>query len=135
MIGGARRWYKPDCKKGSRHESLTVKKKELGMAKSEGQIKREIKDYIDERRSPYPSLRTRSWYVGISEDPEGRLFNDHGVDKESDPWIYRTAKTSAAARRIERYFVETLGTDGGPGGGDLDTRAVYAYKKQAHTDP
>ena len=100
------------------------------MAKSEDQIKREIKNYIDEGGGDYPS-----WYVGISEDPEDRLFNDHGVDRDSDAWIYDWAQTSDAARRIELYFFEILGTAGGPGGGDVDTRAVYAYKKQAHTDP
>ncbi len=100
------------------------------MAKSEDEIKLEIQNYIDKRGGSYPS-----WYVGISGEPEDRLFKDHGVVQESATWVYATAQTSNAARRIERYFVDTLGTDGGPGGGDGDTRAVYAYKKQAHTDP
>jgi len=28
-----------------------------------------------------------------------------------------------------------LDTDGGAGGGDENTKAVYAYKKNLHTDP
>jgi len=31
--------------------------------------------------------------------------------------------------------VNTLGTDGGTGGGDDSTSSVYAYKKNSHTDP
>lgn len=100
------------------------------MTQSEEEIKREIKEYMHNCGGAYSS-----WYVGISEDPKDRLFNGHNVDKESDYWIYRTATSSEAARRIEQYFVEILGTDGGAGGGDEDAKAVYAYKKNSHTNP
>ena len=98
-------------------------------AKTESQIIREIGNHIRNCGGPYPS-----WYVGIASDPEDRLFNDHHVRKEEDAWIYRTASTSEVARRIERHFLN-LGCDGGSGGGDWQTRAVYAYKKAGHTKP
>jgi hypothetical protein len=79
--------------------------------------------------------RYRDWYVGITENPRHRLFNDHGVHEKGDWWIYRQASSAAAARRIEDYFVNTLGTDGGLGGGDEDAVYVYAYKKNSHTRP
>ena len=75
------------------------------------------------------------WYVGIAQDPVKRLFDDHAVNRQTDAWIYDYACTSDTARNIEKYFVETLGYDGGPGGGDETTNAVYAYKKNYHTNP
>ncbi len=78
---------------------------------------------------------SRAWYVGISKDGRERLFNGHGVREEGDWWIYRTATSAQVAREIEDYFVTTLGTDGGTGGGDTAADMVYAYKKASHTDP
>jgi hypothetical protein len=96
----------------------------------EHEIREEIKRYIDTHGGPY-----RAWYVGIASDPRARLFNDHGVDERTDPWIFGWADSVDAARRVERYFIETLGTDGGPGGGDASTTSVYAYKKNRRTNP
>jgi len=90
----------------------------------------EIKAYIDENGGIY-----RQWYVGIATDPKDRLFNDHNVRQNGDAWIHRDAGSASVAREIENYFLEQLGTDGGPGGGDDSTRYVYAYKKVAHTKP
>lgn len=100
------------------------------MAKNEWEIRREIKEYIGKWGAPYSS-----WYVGIAEDPKERLFDDHGVKEKTDAWIFRYAEDVETARRIEKYFVDTLGTDGGTGGGDENTKAVYAYKKNSHTNP
>lgn len=100
------------------------------MAKTEAEVKDYIKDYMDKHGGNYPS-----WYVGISEDPRDRLFNQHRVDEKNDAWVFSPALSADVARRVERYFVEILHTDGGPGGGDVDAKAVYAYKKKAHTEP
>lgn len=97
---------------------------------SNQEIANEIKNYIANAGSSY-----NTWYVGIAQDARARLFNDHGVKEKEDLWIYRTASTSEDARIIEDYFINTLGTDGGPGGGDETTKRVYAYKKAPHTDP
>ncbi|HEX9916962.1 MAG TPA: hypothetical protein VGB16_04420 [candidate division Zixibacteria bacterium] len=98
----------------------------------ESEIKKEIKHYMDENGNHYPY-----WYVGISEDPENRLFKDHGVKKNGQyaQWIYASAPDSETARRIEDYFVNSLATDGGTGGGDSKAKGVYAYRKYAHTTP
>ncbi len=77
----------------------------------------------------------RDWYVGISKDPRDRLFNGHCANRPIDSWIYRAASSSLAAREVEDYFVNRLGTDGGPGGGDHNSAFVYAYKKAIHTNP
>jgi hypothetical protein len=110
---------------------------EAKMAKSEEEIESDIKAYIQRSGSGY-----RAWYVGISKDARDRLFRGHGVHEkgdwwifQGDSWIFRRAQSSTAARNIEAYFVNTLDTNGAPGGGDKDADYVYAYKKAAHTTP
>jgi hypothetical protein len=66
------------------------------------------------------------WYVGIADSVD-RLFIDHNVSRASGQWIFRTAATSAIAREVERAF-HNAGYKGGPGGGDYDTKIVYAYR-------
>ena len=75
------------------------------------------------------------WYVGVSKDARNRLFNDHKVSESKGVWIYRTASTSGVARQTEGYFIKTIGTDGGKGGGDTSAKMVYAYKKTSSTLP
>ncbi len=92
--------------------------------------KQEIIDKLEAHISkPYSS-----WYVGISESPRKRLFTDHNVDEKNGSWIYNTASNSMIAREIENHFHD-LGCDGGPGGGDEDAKAIYAYKKTTNTNP
>ena len=74
------------------------------------------------------------WYVGIAADAKSRLFNDHNVCREGDAWIYREAQTSRVARKAEAYLIEEHGAQGGPGGGDENTRTVYAYRTAVHTE-
>jgi hypothetical protein len=66
------------------------------------------------------------WYVGIADSTD-RLFIDHNVSRASGQWIFRTAETSAIAREVERAF-HNAGYAGGPGGGDYNTKMVYAYR-------
>jgi len=100
------------------------------MAKSEEEIKSDIKQWIRKHGGAYAA-----WYVGVSKDARRRLFDEHGVHEKDDWWIYRQAASSAIARDIESYFVNELGTDGGAGGGEQDADYAYAYKKSAHTNP
>ena len=72
------------------------------------------------------------WYVGIAAKPKKRLFDDHSVDKDSGAWIWRRASSDRVARKIEKYFLDQ-GAQGGTGGGDEDTTAVYAYKITSNT--
>jgi len=68
-----------------------------------------------------PSVSYNDWYVGVAADPQKRLFNDHAVNKQLDPWIFDTCSSSWEAREIEQYFIGQ-GSKGGPGGGDATTR-------------
>ena len=66
------------------------------------------------------------WYVGITAHAQTRLFEEHKVTK-SDPWIYREADNDTIARNVEKAYLEA-GYKGGSGGGDQDSRYVYAYR-------
>lgn len=100
------------------------------MAKNKQEIIDEFKAHIDREGGPYDT-----WYVGISSDARERLLRGHKVREKGNWWIYEEANSNQAAREVEDYFVNTLGTDGGPGGGDETANMVYAYKKRSYTDP
>lgn len=97
---------------------------------SKQKIIEDIKAYISKGGGGY-----RAWYVGISSDAKDRLINGHKVKEKDDWWIFRTASSAQVAREIEDYFVNTVGTDGGLGGGDAAANQIYAYKKAPHTNP
>ena len=99
----------------------------MEMAMSE--IIAEIDAHIKSRGGGYSA-----WYVGITEAPDRRVFEEQGVGKDKDKYIWRTASSSSIARDVEQHFLE-LGCDGGPGGGDTDAKVVYAYKKSNRTTP
>ena len=63
------------------------------------------------------------WYVGITKDIQGRLFEAHRV---TNWYIYRQAITHVEARAIETAYHDA-GCKGGPGGGDDSAVFVYAY--------
>ncbi|MCX6112812.1 MAG: hypothetical protein NTY22_05970, partial [Proteobacteria bacterium] len=73
-----------------------------------------IKEYISKNGGFYPD-----WYVGITSDPESRVFSGHNVNKQSGVWVHGPASSSQEAREVENYFISTIGTDGGSGGGDF----------------
>ena len=92
------------------------------MAKSRKQIIKDIRSYMTKRGGDMDD-----WYVGIAAKPTERLFDDHSVDKDNGAWIWRRASSDSVARDIEKHFLDK-GAQGGTGGGDEDSTAVYAYK-------
>jgi hypothetical protein len=108
---------------------LKRQKQEDKMASSKQEIIDKIAAHIADRGGSYSD-----WYVGITENAKRRLFEEHGVEKEKDKYISRTATSSSLARLVEKYFLD-LGCDGGSGGGDDDADIIYAYKKSSRTDP
>lgn len=72
------------------------------------------------------------WYVGIASSPRHRLFYDHNVDREYGAWIFRDCARTHEARAVEDYLLR-LGMRGGSGGGDRETKAVYAYRMTRFT--
>jgi len=68
----------------------------------------------------------REWYVGITANPDQRLFQGHNVSQEEGAWIYRDAGSESMAKTIEAIF-HKKGCKGGPGGKD-SSHYVYAYR-------
>jgi len=93
------------------------------------QVIAEIEKYMRQFSGYYSD-----WYVGITEDPRKRLFEDHQVKEKGDLWIYQDCGSESNAREVEEYFLKK-GCDGGTGGGDYKTTYAYAYKKNPHTNP
>ena len=97
------------------------------MAKSKKEIIKDIKGYMAKRGGDIDD-----WYVGIAAKPRERLFDDHSVEEDGGAWIHRRASSESVAREIEKHFLDK-GAQGGTGGGDEDTTAVYAYKITSDT--
>ena len=99
--------------------------------KSVQQIKFEIMAHIKEFGSNFDD-----WYVGVADNPKEALFKKHKLDPDRDIWMYKQALSLAACKTVQRYFLDTLNTDGEPpANGTEDTDCVYLYKKSARTVP
>lgn len=93
------------------------------------QVKYEFLAYIKEFDPTFSN-----WCVGISDQPKSALFEQHGVQPDRDPWLYKQLLTNRAARTVYDYFVDHLKTIGAPFGGDSnDFDCVYLFKIAPHT--
>ena len=64
-----------------------------------------------------------------------RLIKEE-LDEEKDIWLYKQAISFGACQTVQRYFLETLKTDGSPVlEGDEDTDCIYLFKKSERTLP
>jgi hypothetical protein len=67
------------------------------------------------------------FYIGITNDVERRLFNEHNVSKENAWWIYRQAVSKEHAQAVEEHYL-SKGMEGDTGGGTNETVFVYCYE-------
>ena len=72
-------------------------------------------------------------YVGVTKDQDGTKERHHLTNEI--PQIWREAESYAEAHYIESYFIRKIGTRGHEGGGDEESRWVYAYLRGVDTDP
>jgi hypothetical protein len=89
----------------------------------------DIKSFIQQRGGSY-----EDFYVGISKNAARRLFGDHCVELNEPTWIFINAENAATARAVEIHFL-VLGCEGGSGGGDDESKFVYAYQMTRLTKP
>ncbi len=94
------------------------------MVTDENTIKKNFVDFINKY-----GAKPKEWYTGIATDPKKRL-DDHKV---TNGYTFDNAGSEEAARRIEKYMVETVGTQGGGGGGDKSSTWIYCYKITSST--
>jgi len=78
--------------------------------------------------------QTKTWYVGITNDPRRQLFDEHQVHYQHDAWIYRTAASERESQHIQTFFLE-YGLNEVTGDRGSDRRMVYAYRKSISTSP
>ena len=100
------------------------------MFKSVQQIIKDMDQHIQQGGGSY-----EKWYVGVTNEPKGQLFEEHGIHQRGDSWIYKRAFTGSSARSVGAHFIKTLGTDGRTRGSGGRSIYVYAYKKNPHTIP
>ncbi len=102
---------------------------ERDIAKSSEDIVMELLEFIH-AEGGHPCM----WYVGVTDDAQRRLFDEHQVHLQNDAWIYRTASSEMEAQRVEEYF-QGHGLDGGKGSRRTSSHMVYAYRKSISTEP
>ena len=89
-------------------------------------------EIIDDIKNHFSGISYKQCYVGITKNVKSRLFGDHNVSKDNGHWIYRIAQNDDIAREVEQYFLNA-GMDGGGGGGDNESKTIYAYKITSET--
>ncbi len=76
---------------------------------------------------------TSDFYVGITNNPEERLFTEHNVNKKLGCWTYCEALNDQHAREAEKLLI-SQGMKGGSGGSDNSSIMVYCYKITSETE-
>ena len=72
------------------------------------------------------------WYTGIASNPAARLIEDHNVNEKNGLFLFVITNSDTEARRAERDLIR-YGCEGGSGGGNWDSKYVYAYKISIYT--
>jgi len=93
------------------------------MKKDEKEIKDLIETFITKENSGY-----NNWHVGITDDPNRKLFKDQKVDKSQDYWIYRSVPSSKIAKKIEKHFIN-LGCNKEIDEEKMNSNVVFAFKR------
>ncbi len=99
------------------------------MAQNEQKISEDFRKYAVQCGGGFAD-----WYIGICENPDFRLFNNHGVDRTNDSWIYAFAVNTEAAKKIAAEFMKTCRATGAEQE-QIKGRGVYAYRRNQHTKP
>lgn len=109
-----------------------MSRKELLMFRAQSKVLQNIAEFEEymEKNGGYYS----DWYVGITDNPQKRLFQDHNVKEKNDQWLFQHCGSASDAAEVVKYFLKK-GCDGKSGGGDYNTTYAYAYKKNSRTKP
>lgn len=71
-----------------------------------------------------------SYFVGIAQKPNVRLQAHCALHVKA---MSVQADDTNTAKSVVKYFVNTIGTDGGSGGGNDNSKYLYCYKKGMNT--
>lgn len=90
---------------------------------TEKEIVDNIKDFIFENGEP------DSFYIGVTSNPEKKLFEDHKVDRDnSNEYIYFQCSHHISARSIKEHFIENTKIKGNINKKEESNIFVYVYK-------
>ncbi len=87
----------------------------------------EIADAISEHLEKSSAKNYSDFYIGITNDIERRLFDEHNVPRENHWRIHRKAINKEHAQSVEEHFLDK-GMKGDTGGGTDDSVYVYCYE-------
>ena len=82
---------------------------------------------IDQHLTRSDKLYYSDYYIGITNDVNRRLFEEHNVSKDNAWWIYREADDKETAQSVEEYYLQK-GMQGDAGGGTIQSRYVYCFE-------
>lgn len=99
------------------------------MSKTAQEIVNDIDAHLQKSSAKYFS----DFYIGITNDIDRRLFNEHNVPTENHWYIYRNAINDEHSRAVEKHYLDK-GMQGGGGGGDDSATYVYCYKISSITN-
>lgn len=86
----------------------------------------EIVNFFDQHLATSGKRFYSDFYVGITNDVNRRLFQEHNVNKETMWWAYSTASSKEVAGKVEKYYLDK-GMKGNTGGGTNESCIVYCY--------
>lgn len=65
-------------------------------------------------------------YIGITNNINRRLFDEHNVDMKNGWWAWANANSKEIAQQVEQHYLDK-GMQGDTGGGTDDSTYVYCY--------
>ena len=74
------------------------------------------------------------WYIGLTDNAEKMLFEEHKLNPDSDMWIYEEVPSDSDAFRIREYFLN-MGCTGGLLRYPEKTRFIYAFRRSLNSNP
>lgn len=97
---------------------------------SQEEVIRDFDAHIKKSNRQYYS----DFYVGITNDINRRLFEEHNVSRENSWWIYSPCDDEKTARKVEKHYLD-MGMQGDTGGGTgkNDAKYVYCYLVTSYT--
>lgn len=74
------------------------------------------------------------WYIGLTDNAEKTLFEEHKLNLGTDMWIYEEVPSNSDGCRIREYFLN-MGCAGGLLRKEKKMRYIYAYRRSSKTSP
>ncbi len=66
------------------------------------------------------------FYIGITDDVERSLLDDHRISPDTDIWLYSEVQTPSAALQVLNHFL-TKGMQGAPDDAPAQATTIYCY--------